>query len=97
MAFQDSGIHRSGYSQVVEDSFIPNEETDTGKALEIAAGARIQQAIHRDPERLDFWEPETEGIIYIHYVGQTEGKTIRSAGQIGTPKEGALSGLAVGN
>lgn len=85
----DAGLSESSSeeSSVCQDS----------KTLEIAAGARIRQLIHRDPERLDFWEPDPEGILYIHYVDQKEGSRIRAEGRIGGNNEGSLQGLTVGN
>lgn len=77
------------------DAFAASLEKEA--ALEIAAGARIRQQIWRDPQRLDFWEPNPEGLLYIHYVGKTEGTRIRKVGRVGAKQEGGLEGLTVGN
>jgi hypothetical protein len=42
-----------------------------GPALEIAAGAKIRQAVHPDDQHLSFWSETPAGIIVINYTDET--------------------------
>jgi hypothetical protein len=67
-------------------------------ALEIAAGAKIDQRIYQDPEKLSFWQDEPAGRIYINYCSvevaraiiATEPKDLTAGG------EGFMKELVVG-
>ncbi|MFA6381768.1 MAG: hypothetical protein WCX08_00680 [Candidatus Buchananbacteria bacterium] len=68
------------------------------RTLEIAAGAKINQRIHPDPESLDFWQPEPAGVIYVNYVDAETGWQIVTAGKrdLEAQGEGFMSTLKVG-
>ena len=69
------------------------------KQLEIAAGARINQHVYDDPNDLDFWQKEPEGLIVINYCTQAEAEEIIKAGKVDLSgnKEGFLQNVPVGN
>lgn len=73
----------------------PTEKEPT--QLEIAAGARINQQIYKDPESLEFWKKTPASILYVNYAEESQVRSILAAGQIGGEREGALAGLTVGN
>lgn len=68
-------------------------------ALEIAAGAKINQRVHPDPLDLEKWQEKPAGIIYINYVDEETAKRIIAAGKVDMTAggEGFLSSLLVGN
>lgn len=65
------------------------------KKLEIGAGARVDQEIHDDPNGLDFWQAEPEGLIIINYCSEEEARKIIAAGKIDLSgdKEGFLKNI----
>jgi len=65
------------------------------KQLEIGAGAKIHQAIGRDPENLDFWKDEPEGFLYINYCDEATVKEILAAGKREDEVEGFLSNVSI--
>ena len=69
------------------------------KNLEVGAGANINQKIYDDPERLDYWHDEPDGIICISYCTEALCKKIVEKGEVdlsGHP-EGFLKEVPVGN
>jgi len=69
------------------------------KSLEIAAGAKIDQRIHDDPNDLDFWQKEPEGLIVVNYCTEEDAERIINSGKVdlsGNP-EGFLQKVPVGN
>jgi hypothetical protein len=69
------------------------------KKMEIAAGARIDQTIYPDPNSLDAYNDEPEGIIIINYCSEAEAEAIIAAGKVSLTgsKEGFLKNVPVGN
>ncbi len=69
------------------------------KQLEIAAGARIDQQVYDDPNDLEFWQKEPEGLIVINYCTQSEAMKIIRAGKVDVSgsKEGFLQNVPKGN
>lgn len=69
------------------------------KHLEIAAGARIDQPIFRDPSDLAFWQDEPAAIIYINYCDEATARAILSQGKEDRTAhgEGFMDGLVVGH
>jgi len=67
--------------------------------LEIAAGARINQPIFRDPSELSFWQDEPAGIIYINYCDEATARATLSQGKEDRTAhgEGFMADLRVGN
>jgi len=67
--------------------------------LEIAAGARIDQRIYPDAEKLDFWRPDPEGILYVNYAPNETVLQILEGGRrdMTAEGEGFMKELAVGN
>lgn len=63
------------------------------KKLEIGAGAKIHQKIGADPEKIDFWQEEPAGMIYINYCDISTAERILAAGQRQQKAEGFLSGV----
>lgn len=88
----------------VTTDFDPMEDADSDnevmtKKLEIAAGAKINQKIHADPESLDFWQEKPAGFLYINYCTVEQANAILAKGKKDLTKggEGFLAGLKVGN
>lgn len=75
----------------------PSGPIEESTKLEIAGGALINQQIYPDPQGLDFWKEKPESILYINYAEESLVRKILSQGQIGSKREGALSGLRIGN
>jgi hypothetical protein len=75
------------------------EEAIEEKSLHVGAGAKIDQKIHQDPEKLSFWQPRPAGIVYINYVGEATARMILSKGKKDRTAggEGWMNGLEVGN
>lgn len=71
----------------------------TVKQMEIAAGARIDQQVHDDPNDLEFWQKEPDGLIVVNYCTQPEAMQIINAGKIDLSgsKEGFLQNIPTGN
>ena len=69
------------------------------KNLEVGAGAKINQSIYDDPEKLDYWHTEPESIICINYCLEEEVRKIIEAGMVDVEgsKEGFLQDIPVGN
>ena len=65
----------------------------SAKKLEIGAGAKIHQKIGADPEKLDFWQDEPAGMIYINYCDISTAERILAAGQRQQKAEGFLAGV----
>lgn len=67
--------------------------------MEVAAGARIRQQVHDDPESIDFWQDHPAGTIYVNYIDATTRDAILAAGMNTRDNrgEGPLGGLRVGN
>jgi hypothetical protein len=67
--------------------------------MEIAAGARISQHVHDDPNDLEFWQKEPEGLIIINYCSASDALKIINAGKIDLSgsKEGYLQNVPKGN
>ena len=72
------------------------EEVDTQK-LEVGAGAKINQNIYDDPNDLDFWKEEAEGVICINYCSEEDVEKILEAGKISLEghSEGFLKDIPV--
>lgn len=69
------------------------------KKMEVAAGARIDQKVYDDPNDLEFWQKEPEGLIVINYCLESECEAILAAGKVdvsGSP-EGFLQNVPKGN
>lgn len=69
------------------------------KKLEVGAGANIQQQIYNDPENLEFWHDEPEGIICINYCTEADARKIIEGGEVNLEghEEGFLKDIPVGN
>jgi len=66
---------------------------ETQVKLEIGAGAKINQQIYRDPQNLDYWKDEPEGMIYINYCDEATAEKIIKAGKREEKPEGFLNNL----
>lgn len=68
------------------------------KSLEIAAGAKINQRIYQDPEKLDFWQDEPAGRLYINYCPVEMAREIVASGKkdLTAGGEGFMQELLVG-
>lgn len=69
------------------------------KSLEIAAGAKINQAIADDPYDLSFWLDKPESILVINYCLESEVNDILKAGKLDLvgSEEGFLTNIPKGN
>lgn len=69
------------------------------KKLEVAAGAKIEQLVYSDPEKLDYWQNEPEAIICVNYCTEEDATKIIEAGHspINSHPEGFLKDIPVGN
>ena len=67
--------------------------------LEVGAGAKINQSVHDDPEKLEFWHDKPESIICINYATENEVMKIIEQGEVNIEghKEGFLKEVPVGN
>lgn len=90
-------------SQISND---PNQKIITNHAftvqvqsLEVGAGANINQAVHNDPEGLDYWHDKPESIICVNYCSEAEATKIVEQGrkEITSHPEGFLQDVPVGN
>jgi hypothetical protein len=74
------------------------EPIETTK-LEISAGAKIHQSVHTDIEKLNYWQKEPVGVIYINYVPVEDAEKIIEAGRrdMTGKGEGFMQGLKVGS
>ena len=69
------------------------------KKLEVGAGAKINQEIYNDPEKLCFWHDEPEAIICINYATEKDCAKLLDAGEVDVEgsTEGFLEEVPVGN
>lgn len=69
------------------------------KNVDIAAGAKIEQKFRDDPNSLEFWNSEPEGIICINYCLEEEVEKIIAQGKINMKghEDGFLQKIPVGN
>lgn len=67
------------------------------KNYEVAAGARIDQRVHEDPQKMNYWEEEPYGFIYVNYTDEATAQQILSAGKRKEVEEGFLAEVPVGN
>jgi len=67
--------------------------------LEIGAGAKINQAVYDDPEKLEYWHDKPESIICVNYVTEKDALKILEKGEIDIEgqEEGFLKEVPVGN
>jgi hypothetical protein len=67
--------------------------------LEVGAGAKINQSVCDDPEKLEYWHDKPEAIICVNYATEKEVQKIVEAGEIDIEghKEGFLKEVPVGN
>jgi len=86
-------------SKKIEPSNILRSRSIQCKQLEVGAGAKINQQIYDDPEHIDFWRNETEGILYINYCLEKDCQKIIEQGEmdIEGSKEGFLAEIPKGN
>ena len=76
-----------------------NKKSLVAPKLEVAAGAKINQRVHNDPETLEFWRDEPEGIICVNYCSTVQLKEILDGGkkEKELKQEGFLQDIPVGN
>jgi hypothetical protein len=67
------------------------------KKLEVGAGAKIDQEVGVDPEKIEFWETEPAGLIYVNYAQPEIIAKIIEAGKRQEKEDGFLNQLKVGN
>lgn len=72
-------------------------EPVTQTKVEIGAGAQIQQDVGVDPNKLEYWQEEPVGMIYVNYVTREVCDRILAAGKRQEKQNGPLEGLKVGN
>jgi hypothetical protein len=77
----------------------PIKKLASTKAMEIAAGAKIDQRVYDDPNGLDFYQDTPEGIIVVNYCLEQEADAIVKAGKadVSGSKDGFLKDVPVGN
>lgn len=94
---RSTGSFGSQVGSSVEDS-ADDYLRNSGPALEIAAGAKINQRIYQDPEKLDFWQDEPAGRLYINYCSVEVARSIIAAGKkdLTAGGEGFMEKLKVG-
>lgn len=71
------------------------EIEDNQTLLEIGAGAKINQKIYQDPRKLDEWEDEPAGMIYINYCDVKTAQKILEAGKREDKADSFLNGLSL--
>jgi len=62
---------------------------------EIGAGAKIRQEVGVDPEKLDFWQDEPSGFLYINYCDVNTAQQIIAGERKPVEAEGFLTGLDI--
>lgn len=67
------------------------------KNYEVAAGARLDQRVYEDPQKMDYWEETPYGMIFINYTDQETADRILAAGKRKEVEEGFLAVVPVGN
>jgi len=87
---EDALVEETEVPEVIDASEV--EEIDPVKNLEIAAGALIKQQIHEDPKKMDYWEPEPFGMIYVNYCDPETAKRILAQGRIKEKADGFMDG-----
>jgi len=96
-----SGYYKDG-EVITEQQLSPPlrqvRQVDAQK-LEVGAGAKINQRVYDDPEKLDFWRDEPEAIICVNYVAEKDAIAIIEQGkeEIENNPEGFLQDMPVGN
>jgi hypothetical protein len=88
-------VDESSYSLMSDVESGDNSFVAIPKILEVAAGARIHQYVHKDPETLEFWNPEPAGVIYVAYCDEATFKDIK--GSEIKDRGSFLSNVKVGN
>ncbi len=73
------------------------EEAVMEDRMEVAAGAQIRQDVYPDPESLDYWKAEPEGVIYIQYASEADIAKILAGGVRATKEDGFMQALKVGS
>lgn len=69
------------------------------KQIEVGAGAKLNQQVYDDSEKLEFWHNESEAMICVNYVLESDAVKIIKAGkvEIKANPEGFLQKCPVGN
>lgn len=65
------------------------------ESVQVAAGARIKQQVHKDPKPIDYWQDEPAGMLYIYYATEDRARVV-----MGLPPrnpEGFLGGIKHGH
>jgi hypothetical protein len=79
-----------------EESCFESTRSFSPRSVEVAAGARVNQRVHPDPQLLDFWQTEPAATIRIYYATPDEARAI--AGFLPpASREGFMTGLKVGS
>jgi len=78
---------------------LPIKKLASTKAMEIAAGAKIDQRVYDDANGLDFYQDTPEGIIVVNYCLESEADAIVKAGKVDVSgsKDGFLKDVPIGN
>jgi hypothetical protein len=91
------------YSEISEPRICTKVMTSSMRSiqttkLEVGAGAKINQFVYDDPEKLDFWHDKPESIICINYATEDECARILEEGEINIEghKEGYLKEIPFG-
>jgi hypothetical protein len=92
MYSQNFQLHNFSFSSFDNDENFESEEAENSK-LEIGAGARIEQEHGVDPNNIDFWNEEPEGLIYVNYVSKEVAQKIIDAGKRQDKKDGFMNKL----
>jgi hypothetical protein len=80
--------------QVYSAALIPQVQT---KSYEVGAGESIDQQVHADPNKMEYWQDEPFAMLYINYADEESVKKILAAGKRKEVAEGFLAGVPVGN
>jgi hypothetical protein len=72
----------------------PQGQVEPSTRLELAAGAKINQLVYRDPMSLDFWQDQPAGIIVINYTDEKTALEVISRGE-DEAAEGPLAELGI--
>jgi hypothetical protein len=88
-------MHVNNAHHLMEEASV--EKVTMEDRLEIAAGAQIRQDVYPDPESIDYWKAEPEGIIYVQYASAADVAKILAGGVRATKADGFMQDIKVGS
>ena len=91
----DTTLYQMG-PVVANAMFEPPVQQVATKSYEVGAGEKIDQQVHADQQKMEYWQDEPFAFLYINYADQASVEKIISAGKRREVTEGFLAGVPVG-